>query len=102
MVVVIQGLDRRILREDDDGAAGQSYPRSMRRRLHGADIVAIVVLALLVAGLGSGLGVAAAHIRSSGSSQHGPLRVILRPDSRGSSNDIPSLQRDRVRFHSGR
>jgi hypothetical protein len=73
----------------------------MRRRLHGADIVAIIVLALLVAGLGSGLGVAAAHIRSSGSSQHGPLRVILRPDDHRPSNDIPSLQRDRIRLRPG-
>ena len=49
----------------------------MRRRPHLADVVAFLILAVLVGVLGSGLGVAAAHIRSSGSGDHGPLRVIL-------------------------
>jgi hypothetical protein len=74
----------------------------MRRRLQAADAVAIVILAILVGGLGSGLGVAAAHIRSSGSTQHGPLRIILRPGDKHQSNDVPSLQRDRVRLRPGR
>ena len=55
----------------------------------GADVVAIVILAVLVGVLGSGLGVAAAHIRSSGSTQHGPLRMILRPGDKPSTNDVP-------------
>lgn len=74
----------------------------MRRRLQGADVVAIVILAMLVVVLGSGLGVAAAHIRSSGSTQHGPLRMILRPGDKPASTDVPSIQRDRVRLRPGR
>jgi hypothetical protein len=91
-----------IVPEDDDAGRSWSYPRTMRRRLQRADVVAMIVLALLVGGLGSGLGVAAAHIRSPGNPQHGPLRIILRPDDHRPSNDVPSLQRDRVRLHEGR
>jgi hypothetical protein len=69
----------------------------MRRRPHLPDVVAFLILAVLVGVLGSGLGVAAAHIRSSGSSDHGPLRVIL-PDRGTQANDVPSLQRDRIRL----
>jgi hypothetical protein len=74
----------------------------MRRRLQAADVVAIVILAMLVGALGSGLGVAAAHIRSSGSTQHGPLRIILPRGDKVPSNDVNSLQRDRVRLRRGR
>ena len=70
----------------------------MRRRPQPADIAALLVLAVLVGLVGTGLGVAAAHVRSSGSEQHGPLRIILRPSGH-SVNETPSLQRDRVRLH---
>lgn len=69
----------------------------MRRRPQPADIAALLVLAVLVGLVGTGLGVAAAHVRASGSQQHGPLRIILRPSGHA-VNETPSLQRDRVRL----
>ena len=63
-------------------------------------MTAFLILAVLVGVLGSGLGVAAAHIRSSGSSDHGPLRLILREGNGPAANDVPSLQRDRIRLRS--
>jgi hypothetical protein len=65
----------------------------MRVRAKAADLVAIVVLAVLVAGLGTGLGVAAARVRGSDGPRQGPLRVLLRigPEQQ-------SIQRDRVQF----
>jgi hypothetical protein len=65
----------------------------MRVRAHAADLVAILVLAVLVAGLGTGLGVAVARVRSSDGPRQGPLRVLLRLEP-----EQPSIQRDRVRF----
>ncbi len=66
-------------------------------------MVAILVLAILVSVLGTGrLGVAAAHVRSSGSQQHGPLRLILRPSDHRNGGDFQSLQRDRARLRPGR
>ena len=72
----------------------------MRKRPHLTDVTAFLILAVLVGVLGSGLGVAAAHIRSSGSSDHGPLRLILREGNNPAANDVPSLQRDRIRLRS--
>ena len=65
----------------------------MRLRLRGADLVAFVILAAFVAVVGTGLGVAAAKVRSSDRPHNGPLRVILR-----GGNDTPSIQRDRIRL----
>jgi hypothetical protein len=65
----------------------------MRVRRQAADFVAILVLAILVAGLGTGLGVAAARVRGSDGPRQGPLRVILR-----GGPEAPSIQRDRVRL----
>jgi hypothetical protein len=62
-------------------------------RRQAADFVAILVLAILVAGLGTGLGVAAARVRGSDGPRQGPLRVILR-----GGPEAPSIQRDRVRL----
>jgi hypothetical protein len=73
------------------------HPESVRRRLHRADVLAFLILAVLVGVLGSGLGVAAAHIRSSGT-ERGPLRLILQKGSQPGPNDVPSLQRDRIRL----
>jgi hypothetical protein len=52
------------------------------------------VLACFIGSAGTGLGVAAAHVREGGGSQPGPLRMILR-----GGNDVPSIQRDRIRLH---
>ena len=71
----------------------------MRRRLHRADVVAFLVLTVVIGVLGSGLGVAAAHIRSSGSSERGPFHLILQHGNGPAANDVPSIQRDRVRLH---
>ena len=61
-------------------------------------MAAFLILLVLVGVLGSGLGVAAAHIRSSGSSDHGPLRLILQQGNGPAASDVPSLQRDRIRL----
>jgi hypothetical protein len=66
----------------------------MLRRLQAADVVAILILGVFVGVFGTGLGVAAAHVRSTSSPKHAPLRSILRPDA-----EAPSIQRDRVHFH---
>ncbi len=66
----------------------------MLRRLQAADVAAILILAVFVGVFGTGLGVAAAHVRSTSSPQRAPLGAIIHPGA-----DVPSLQRDRVRFH---
>ena len=63
----------------------------MRPRLHRADLLAFAILAVLVSVVGTGIGVAAAHVRESGGKRPAPLRAILR-----GTNDVPSLQRDRA------
>jgi hypothetical protein len=63
----------------------------MRSSLHKADVVAFVILGVLVSAVGTGVGVAAAHVRDSGRNRPAPLRAILH-----GSNEVPSLQRDRV------
>jgi hypothetical protein len=64
----------------------------MRPRLHRADLVAFAILAVLVALVGTGIGVAAAHVRKTGGdSRPAPLRALFR-----GPNDVPSLQRDRA------
>jgi hypothetical protein len=65
----------------------------MRFRLELPDVIAMLVLVLLVGGLGTGLGVAAARVRGSEGPRQSPLRVILH-----GGPDIPSIQRDRVRL----
>ena len=67
----------RILLEDDAAAACRDYPAGMRRRLHVADLVAILILGVFVGVFGTGLGVAAAHVRSTSSPERAPLRGIL-------------------------
>ena len=69
------------------------YRVEMRPRIRRADVIAFVILAILVGSVGTGLGVAAARVRSSGHSQPAPLRMIIR-----GGNDVPSIQRDRVRL----
>lgn len=62
-------------------------------RFERADLAAGAILAVLVGVLGTGLGVAASHVRSGSEQGHGPLRIILHPGF-----DTPSIQRDRVRL----
>jgi hypothetical protein len=63
----------------------------MRWHLQRADLIAAIVLAVLASSLGTGLGLAAANVRAKDGPQSGPLRMILR-----GSNEVPSIQRDRV------
>ena len=69
----------------------------MRLRLRSADLVAFAILAVFVGVVGTGLGVAAARVRSTDRPHSGPLRVLIR-----GGNDIPSIQRDRVRLRHAR
>jgi hypothetical protein len=69
----------------------------MSWHLQRADLIAATVLAALAASLGTGLGLAAANVRAKDGPQSGPLRMILR-----GSNEIPSIQRDRVRLQHSR
>jgi hypothetical protein len=69
----------------------------MLRRLQGPDVAAILILAVFAALFGTGLGVAAAHVRSTSSPERAPLRIILRP-----GDELPSIQRDRVHFRAPR
>lgn len=66
----------------------------MLRRLQAADVAAILILGVFVGIFGTGLGVAAAHVRTTSSPKDAPLRIILRPTA-----ETPSIQRDRLRFH---
>jgi hypothetical protein len=70
------------------------YLGAMRRHFQRADVVAAALLVTLAGSVGTGLGLAAANVRAKNGPQSGPLRVILR-----GSNEVPSIQRDRVRFH---
>jgi hypothetical protein len=69
------------------------YLGCMRWRLQRADLVAATVIAALACGVGTALGLAAANVRAKNGPQSGPLRMILH-----GSNEIPSIQRDRVRL----
>jgi hypothetical protein len=69
------------------------YLAAMRRRLQRADVIAAAVLMTLAGSVGTGLGLAAANVRAKNGPRSAPLRVILR-----GSNEVPSIQRDRVRF----
>jgi len=69
----------------------------MNWHLQRADLAAAVVLLALAGGVGTGLGLAAANVRAKNGPPSGPLRVILR-----GSNEIPSLQRDRVHLQHAR
>jgi hypothetical protein len=69
------------------------YLGYMRWRLQRADLVAATVIAALACGVGTALGLAAANVRAKNGPQSGPLRMILH-----GSNEIPSIQRDRVRL----
>jgi hypothetical protein len=63
-------------------------------RVQRADLIAAIVLGTLACSIGTAVGLAAADVRAKNGPQSGPLRMILH----GSNNEIPSIQRDRVRF----
>jgi hypothetical protein len=65
----------------------------MRPSLHRADLVAFAILAILVSVVGTGIGVAAAHVRASGGggTRPAPLRAMF-----PNAAEVPSLQRDRA------
>ena len=65
----------------------------MRWHVQRADLIAATVLGALACTVGTGLGIAAANVRATDGPQSGPLRMILR-----GGNEVPSIQRDRVRL----
>jgi hypothetical protein len=65
----------------------------MRWHVQRADVVAATVLVALAGGVGTAVGLAAADVRAKNGPQSGPLRMILR-----GGDEIPSIQRDRVRL----
>jgi hypothetical protein len=69
------------------------YLGSMRLHLQRADLIAAAILGVVACSIGTGLGLAAAEVRGTNGPQSGPLRMILR-----GGNEIPSIQRDRVRL----
>ena len=68
----------------------------MRLRIRVADLIAFAILVVFVGVVGTTLGAAAAKVRSSERPHTGPLRVILH-----GGNDVPSIQRDRIRLRRG-
>ena len=75
-------------------AAGRHVYRGfMRLHVQRADLIAATILGALACSVGTGLGLAAAEVRGSNGPQSSPLRMILR-----GGNEIPSIQRDRVRL----
>jgi hypothetical protein len=65
----------------------------MRWHIQRSDLIAATVLGALACTVGTILGLAAADVRGKNGPQSGPLRMILR-----GGNEIPSIQRDRVRL----
>jgi len=86
--------DRQIVHENDVRDLVRVYRTRMHRRVQPADLTAVLILLVFVGALGTGLGLAAAHVRSGGQAHRGPLKIILR-----GSNETPSIQRDRVRLN---
>jgi hypothetical protein len=69
----------------------------VRSQFQRADLIAAIILGALACGVGTALGLAAANVRGKNGPQSGPLRVILH-----GGNEIPSIQRDRVRLQHAR
>lgn len=69
------------------------YLGLMRLHLQRADLIAATILGVLACSVGTALGLAAADVRAKNGPQSGPLRMILR-----GSNEVPSIQRDRIRL----
>jgi hypothetical protein len=65
----------------------------MRWRVQWPDLIAAALLGALACTVGTVVGLAAADVRGKNGPQSGPLRMILR-----GGNEIPSIQRDRVRL----
>jgi hypothetical protein len=65
----------------------------MSWRVQQADLVAATVLGVLACSVGTALGLVAADVRAKTGPRSGPLRMIP-----SGSTEIPSNQRDRIRF----
>jgi hypothetical protein len=69
-------------------------------RLQRADLIAATVLGALACSVGTAVGLAAADVRAKNGPASGPLRMIL--PGNNNNNEVPSIQRDRVRLQRGR
>jgi hypothetical protein len=69
----------------------------MRWQVERADLIAATVLGALACTVGTAVGIAAADVRRENGPKSGPLRMIL-----PAGNEIPSMQRDRVRLRRSR
>jgi hypothetical protein len=87
-----------IVRIDDDAPRLTVYRLPMLWRVQRADLIAATVLGALACSVGTAVGLAAADVRAKNGPPSGPLRMILP----GNNNEVPSIQRDRVRLERGR
>jgi hypothetical protein len=69
----------------------------MRWGVERADLIAATLLGGLACAVGTAAGLAAADVRRENGPKSGPLRMIL-----PAGNEIPSIQRDRVRLRRSR
>ena len=69
----------------------------MPSQVQRADLIAASVLAAVACSVGTAVGLAAADVRAKNGPPSGPLRMIL-----PGNNEVPSIQRDRVRLERAR
>jgi len=86
-----------IVRADDAGPFVKVYRLCMLRRIQRADLIAATLLGALACAIGTAVGLAAADVRAKNGPPSGPLRMIL-PGNNSNNNEVPSIQRDRVRL----
>jgi hypothetical protein len=86
-----------ILRADDAAPAIAVYRDPMPWHVQRADLIAATVLGALACAVGTAVGLASADVRAKNGPKSGPLRMIL-----PGANEIPSIQRDRVRLQRAR
>jgi hypothetical protein len=86
-----------ILRADDAAPALAVYRERMPWHVQPADLIAATVLGALACGVGTAVGLASADVRAKNGPKSGPLRIIL-----PGGNEVPSIQRDRVRLQRAR
>ena len=86
-----------ILRADDAVPAIPVYRDPMPWHVQRADLIAATVLGALACAVGTAVGLASADVRAKNGPKSGPLRMIL-----PGANEVPSIQRDRVRLQRSR
>jgi hypothetical protein len=86
-----------IVRADDAAPAIPVYRAPMPWHVQRADLIAAIVLGALACGVGTAVGLASADVRAKNGPKSGPLRIIL-----PGGNEVPSIQRDRVRLQRSR